>query len=184
WLDAEVQREALAVLAFEAQARAGFGTRIKTEQVKAVMPRQIQLDPAWPPVPAPPEQVLKLAASAHIIEMPVDRSSVRFYHQLLQEYFAAREMLKRNPASLTGLWRWPWLETEMPKWVRSNAPLLSPPPTGWEETTILAAGFIAENDDQLMQALIRVNPVLAGRCLHEGQAKVDQTIRQAVIEAL
>lgn len=187
WLDADVQREALAVLAFEAQARAGFGTRIKTEQVKAVIPRQVQPDPAWPPVLTPPEQVLRLAVSANIIEMPVGRSSVRFYHQLLQEYFAARAMLKRDPASLTRLWSWPWLETELPLWVRpqgNDDPLPPPPPTGWEETTILATGLALENDDQLVQALLQVNPVLAGRCVYEGQAKVDETIRQAVIARL
>jgi formylglycine-generating enzyme required for sulfatase activity len=157
------------------------------DQVKAVMPRQVQLDPDWPPVPSPPDQVLKLAASANIIEMPVDRSTVRFYHQLLQEYFAARQLLKQDPASLTERWRWPWLETEMPLWVRPEDnydPLPPPPPTGWEETTILATGLAAENDDQLVQALIQINPVLAGRCLDEGQAQVDQAVRQTVIETL
>ncbi len=186
WLDVAVQQESLAVLAFEAQHRAGFGTLIKTGQVKAVMPATVQLDPNWPPLPAPPEQVLSLAASANIIEMPVDRSSVRFYHQLLQEYFAARELLKRVEADLSGLWQWPWLESEMPPVGKRGFldPLPPPPPTGWEEPPILAAGLAPENDDQLVRALIKINPVLAGRCLHEGQAKVDKATRQAVIEAL
>ncbi|MFQ5814649.1 MAG: formylglycine-generating enzyme family protein, partial [Anaerolineae bacterium] len=186
WLDADVQREALLVLAFETQDRAGFGAMVNTELVKAVMPRQVQPDPNWPSVPSPPDQVLTLAASANIIEMPVDRSSVRFYHQLLQEYFAAGHMLKQDLTSLTDYWRWDWLEEEM-DWKRPAGnldPLPPPPPTGWEETTILAAGLAAENDDQLVRTLIRVNPVLAGRCLHEGRAKVDQAIRQAVIDAL
>ncbi len=79
------------------------------------------------------------------------------------------------------------LAEEMPLWVRPENtydPLPPPPPTVWEETTILAAGLAPENDSQLVQALIRVNPVLAGRCLHDGQAKVDQATRQGVIEAL
>jgi len=142
-------------MAFEMQARSGFGTKVKTEQVKAVMPHQVQLDPNWPSQPAPPDQVLSLAASAKIIEMPVDRLTVRFYHQLLQEYFAAHQMLKQDPANLADLWRWPWLETEMPLWVRPEnnyEPLPPPPPTGWEETTILAAGSATENDTQLVQA--------------------------------
>ncbi|MCP4284327.1 MAG: formylglycine-generating enzyme family protein, partial [Gammaproteobacteria bacterium] len=57
-------------------------------------------------------------------------------------------------------------------------------PTGWEETTILAAGLNLENDDQLVRALVDVNPVLAGRCLNEGQAKVEKDIRQGAIMAL
>lgn len=184
WLDADIQCEALSTLAFEAQARSGFGTTIKTEQAKVVMPQQVQLDPNWPPLPSPPDQVLTLAASTNIIEMPVDRSSVRFYHQLLQEYFAAREMLKRNHASLTELWRWPWLEEEMPPIGKRKyyEPLPPPPTNGWEETTILAVELAGEN--QLIESLIPINPILAARCLYETQVEVDEAIRQAVIETL
>lgn len=95
WLDEEVQQAALSITAFEMQARAGSGARVETGKVKSVMPQTVQPDPNWPPRPAPPDQVLTLAANAHILEMPVDRASVRFYHQLLQEYFAARELLTR-----------------------------------------------------------------------------------------
>jgi formylglycine-generating enzyme required for sulfatase activity len=187
WLNVDLQCEALAVMAFEMQARSGFGTKVKTEQVKAVMPNQVQLDPEWPPQPAPPDQVLSLAVNAKIIEMPVDRSTVRFYHQLLQEYFAAHQMLKKDPDSLANLWRWPWLEADMPLWVRPEnnfEPLPPPPSKGWEETTILAAGSAPENDNQLVQALLKINPVLAGRCLLQRQDRFDSAIRQAVIDLL
>jgi formylglycine-generating enzyme required for sulfatase activity len=187
WIDADIQQEALSVMAFEMQARSGFGTKVKTEQVKAVMPHQIKLDPNWPSQPAPPDQILNLAVSAKIIEMPVDRLTVRFYHQLLQAFFAAHQMLKQDPAKLEDLWRWPWLETEMPLWLRPESnyePLPPPPSTGWEETTILAAGSATENDNQLVQALLLINPVLAGRSLFQGQAKVDLATRQAVIDHL
>jgi formylglycine-generating enzyme required for sulfatase activity len=187
WIDADVQIEALSVMAFEMQARSGFGTKVKTEQVKAVMPDQMQLDPNWPPQPAPPDKILSLAISAKIIEMPVDRSTVRFYHQLLQEYFAAHQMLKQSPAKLADLWRWSWLETEMPLWIRSEGnyePLPPPPTTGWEETTILAAGSAPENDTQLVQALLKINPVLAGRCLLQGKAKFDSATHHSVIDHL
>ncbi|MBI1929456.1 SUMF1/EgtB/PvdO family nonheme iron enzyme [Candidatus Poribacteria bacterium] len=187
WLDADIQREALSVMAFEMQKRAGSGAVVKMPLVKTVMPQQVQLAPNWPPVASPPDQVLRLAASANIIEMSVDFTSVRFYHQLLQEYFAAHQMLKRDPAGLYDLWRWPWLASEMPKWERpdrSLGPLPPPPQTGWEETTILAAGLAVKNDDRLVRALVDVNPVLAGLCLHEGRAKVSRETRQAAIDAL
>jgi formylglycine-generating enzyme required for sulfatase activity len=157
WLDAELQFEALSVMAYEMQARTGFGTKVNTEQVKSVMPHHLQLDLNWPPQSAPPDQVLSLAANAHIVEMPVDRLTVRFYHQLLQEYFAAHQMLKQDPAKLADLWQCPWLETEMPVWSRPEnnfEPLPPPPPTGWEETTILAAGSASANDSRLVQALL------------------------------
>lgn len=187
WLSADVQCESLSVMAFEMQARAGFGTKVKTEQVKGVMPYEVQLDPKWPPQPSPPDEVLSLAASAKIIEMPIDRTTVRFYHQLLQEYFAANQMLKKDPANLTDLWRWPWLESEMPLWLRPESnyePLPPPPPTGWEETTILAAALTPENDQQLIQVLLQINPVLAGRCLLEGHVSIDSATRQTIIDHL
>jgi hypothetical protein len=61
------------------QDRAGSGTVVETRHVKKIMPIQVQTDPNFPPDKTPPDQVLTLAASANIIVMPADRSSVRFY---------------------------------------------------------------------------------------------------------
>ena len=187
WLDSNIQYEVLSIIAFEMQTRSGFGTVVKTEQVKSIMPQQVQLDPRWPPQPSPPGQILKLAANAKIIEMPVDNSTVRFYHQLMQEYFAALQVLKKSPATMAGLWRWPWLETEMPLWIRPNTnyePLPPPPPTGWEETTILAVGSASENDNQLLRSVREINPILAGRCLLQIQDRCNPTDREVVIDRL
>jgi formylglycine-generating enzyme required for sulfatase activity/class 3 adenylate cyclase len=187
WLDADLLCEALSVMAYEMQCRSGFGSRVKTDQIKRVMPRQLQLDPSWPPQETPAEQVLDLAANANIVEMPVDRESVRFYHQLLQEYFAAVRMQKLDPAELHELWRGAWLESEMPAWTRPENnydPLPPPPPTGWEETTILASGLSQAYENQLLDALVQVNPVLAGRCLLQRHDAVDPGIRKAATERL
>jgi formylglycine-generating enzyme required for sulfatase activity len=186
WLDAAVQEESLAVLAFEIQLRAGFGTLVKSDQVKAVMPQTVQIDPRWPPVPAPPDKILELAANANIIEMPSDRSNVRFYHQLLQEYFAAQSLLKRDFASLGELWRWPWRREEMPAVGERGTydPLPPPPTTGWEETVVLAAELAGAAHPELLQQVLSTNPVLAGRCLVESQISIAPPIRDAVVAAL
>lgn len=89
WLEIKFQQSALSVIAFEMQNRTGPGSVVRTELVKTIIPQQIQLDPAWPPQSVPGDQILMLAASANIIEMPINRSTVRFAHQLLQEYFSA-----------------------------------------------------------------------------------------------
>ncbi len=186
WLDADILQASLSTLAFEMRKRTRFGTRVKTVLVKTVMPTTIQLDPDWPAVPSSPDTVLKLAADAHILEMPPDLSSVKFYHFLLQEYFAARQMIIQDPTNLIPLWRWPWLETEMPTVPQDGTHhlILPPPPaTGWEETTILAAGLV-ENDDQFLSQVLAVNPVLAARCLYEGKIKVDSQMLQRVFDAL
>jgi formylglycine-generating enzyme required for sulfatase activity/class 3 adenylate cyclase len=185
WLDASLQIEALSTMAYEMQARSGFGTTVKTEQIKTVMPREVQPDPNWPAIATPPDRVFDLAASANILEMPVDRATVRFYHQLLQEFFAARHLLRQDAATLAALWRAPRTEAEMPAWSRPEnnfEPLPPPPPTGWEETTILAAAMSA-GEVAFFETLLEANPVLAARCLL--QAPMDRTeARHAVIARL
>jgi formylglycine-generating enzyme required for sulfatase activity len=183
----ELVQKSLAIAAFEMQKLGKFGADVAPHDFKKLIPAQVQLDPDFPPDPTPADQVVKLAAAAQLVTITPEKKSLRFYHQLLQEYFAACEMVQRDPASLEKYWTWPWLESEMRRWDRPEGnydPLPPPPPTGWEETTILAAGLTPENDDQLLLALTGVNPVLAGRCLHEGQAKVDPAVRQQVIERL
>ncbi|MEM7346048.1 MAG: SUMF1/EgtB/PvdO family nonheme iron enzyme, partial [Chloroflexota bacterium] len=185
WLETTIQIEALARLAFEMQHRSGFGTLITTDQIKAVMPKEIQTKPEWPAFVVETDALLALGAAAKIIEMPPDQTSIRFYHQRLQEYFAARYLLKQNPSELGHLWRWPWLEQEMPPQETTAVDALPPPPpTGWEDTILLAVELAPENDYELLRALVEVNPVLAGRCLNECQIKVDETVVQDVIKAL
>jgi formylglycine-generating enzyme required for sulfatase activity/class 3 adenylate cyclase len=187
WLDAELQIEALSVMAYEMQGRSGFGTQVKTESIKAVMPVSVQLDPNWPARSAPPDRVLALAAAANIIEMPVDRLSVRFYHQLLQEYFAARFMLRQDPASLAAYWRMPRLDSEMPGWSRPEGnyePLPPPPATGWEETTLLAAAMTSGGDVNFIRAVAETNPVLAGRCIASSQGLAGNDLRRVVVGKL
>jgi len=187
WLDADLLCEALSLMAFEMQRRSGFGTWVKTDQIKAILPDRLQPDPNWPAKPIIAEQVLSLAAGANIVEMPVDRRTVRFYHQMLQEYFAAYRMLQHDTAELADLWRGPWLETEMKAWTRPDnnyEPLPPPPPTGWEETTIFAYELVPAGDDWLIRALLLINPVLAGRCLAQDPGGADPGLRQTAVERL
>jgi formylglycine-generating enzyme required for sulfatase activity len=187
WLDTRLLIEALSIMAFEMQRRSGFGTKVQTDLIRAVMPQSMRSDPNWPRRATPPDQVLNLAANANILEIPVDRRTVRFYHQLLQEYFASRRMRRENPAELADLWRGPWLDSEMPVWERPDNnfdPLPPPPATGWEETTLLAHELSADNDNQLVLALLEINPVLAGRCLLQNGARGDSSIRKAVVDRL
>jgi formylglycine-generating enzyme required for sulfatase activity len=187
WLDPELQFEALSVMAYEMQARSGFGTRVKTEQIRAVMPETLRLDPRWPAQRTAPDQILNLAAKANIVEMPVDHLTVRFYHQLLQEYFAARRLPRLDARRLAELWRTPRLEADMPVWCRPEnnyEPLPPPPTTGWEETTILAAAMLPRDDHHFLEALVATNAVLAGRCLPQVGPNVRADIQKAVTSAL
>jgi formylglycine-generating enzyme required for sulfatase activity/DNA-binding winged helix-turn-helix (wHTH) protein len=183
----DIFEPALSAIAFEMQRRSGFGAAASTEDVKAVIPREVQITPGWPSQPVSPDALLSLATSAKIIEMPAGRRTVRFYHQLLQEFFAAQQLLKLDPAQLSDLWRWPWSEDEMPLWIRPENnfdPLPPPPQTGWEETTVLAAGLAPPNEGRLVQALLRINPVLAARCVLDTRSEIDSAIRRRLVDEL
>ena len=100
---------------------------------------------------------------------PAKKTDVRFRHQVLQEYFAAIELLRRfsENEDLGRLWRAKRTKEEMPaEEVGEWDPLPEPPTTGWEVTTILACG-LSNDPAKLIEAIRLHNPALAGRCLDE-----------------
>jgi formylglycine-generating enzyme required for sulfatase activity len=159
WIAIERQKEALSALAYAMQAERGRGTTVEREwaaqRLCSAVPR------------CDPERVLYLTTSATLLD--ADDATVRFYHQLLQEYFAAREMGQRAEAGEVLTRYWPpdrWWE-----------------PSGWEETAILMAGM-AEDATELLERLAQVNPVVAARCLLEGEPEVDDGVKSLVVRAL
>jgi hypothetical protein len=56
-------------------------------------------------------------------------------------------------------------------------------PSGWEETAILMLGMVS-NAGGLVERLAKVNPVVASRCLTEGDLDVDEATRDFVIGKL
>jgi formylglycine-generating enzyme required for sulfatase activity len=159
WIAAERQKKALAGLAYAMQAERGQGTTVETSWAEACLQRTASNgDPA---------RILYLATSATLLDGY--ETTVRFYHHLLQEYFAAWEMRRRveNGEAFTQYWppdRW-W------------------EPSGWEETAILMLGMTSKAGT-LIRRLAEVNPVVAARCLTEGDPDVDEVVRDFVIDKL
>jgi len=163
-------------------------------------------------VETPPRATLRVAQSACLLKARgrVETRRFHFYHHLLQEHFAGRELLRRfrlPPPSGRGfgsggldeadLWRIPWAE----KWdfVESEWDPLSPPPTtGWEEATVLAAARAALEDEdaeyvglagrgdwpRLARAVLAHNPPLAARCLLEAGLEPAEEVRAELVERL
>jgi formylglycine-generating enzyme required for sulfatase activity len=181
----ELERAALQValdgLAFASLGR-GQNTPQPQEWVLKQLPEQVKVSRYS--VAIPPDTTLRRAEAACLLECrgPVEARLVRFYHQLLLEHFAGRELLRRFQAGdeesagrLPALWRTPWAE----KWQFVESawdPLAPPPTTGWEEATVLAAARAALLDlepagdgnwPRLVLAVLRHNPPLAARCLLE-----------------
>jgi formylglycine-generating enzyme required for sulfatase activity len=164
-MEDEIVTSALGQMAYVLQAE-GENLVFDLAKAKAALPSQVTCKKRVVALDA--DALLRLGRAATLLDPGVD-PDVRFYHQLLQEYFAANELLVRFTAgeNLDRLWRAPTLEKEMPPAeVGEWDPLPAPPVTGWEVTTILACG-ICPDPEKLIQAVRLANPALAGRCLHE-----------------
>ncbi len=177
WLPAAAQAEALARLAFAMQEQ-GEGTTFAVATAQAALPRRGQ-NAEGETLEILPAVVLRLGRCATLLD-PALTGEVRFYHHLLQEYFAAQELLRRfaGGEDLSRLWRARRLQAEMPAaQVGEWDALPEPPGTGWEVTTLLACGLAAD-PAALVTAVAAHNPALAGRCLDEaGRAEIETVLR-------
>jgi formylglycine-generating enzyme required for sulfatase activity len=158
WIEARVQKAGLSALAYVMQTEGERGTAVARDWALAYLCQAVPGCDA--------ERLLHLASSASLLD--ASDATVRFYHQLLQEYFAARELGRRVVAAenLAGYWPEGW-------WI----------PSGWEETFILLAGM-EEDVSALLVKLAEANPVVAARCLLEGAAAADEAAQDRTGEAL
>jgi formylglycine-generating enzyme required for sulfatase activity len=131
-------------------------------------------------------EVLQRAERASLLVH--EATGVKFYHQLILEYFAGRKLALgfRHKDDLSAHWRIPWSAWQFvnTEWRR----LSEPPTTRWEEATVFAAARSDVLDDnafdQFVRAVLREHPPLAARCLLEAGRKVPDDLRQAVIDRL
>lgn len=165
WLPRDVQIQALQELAYTMQQQ-GESTTFAIKTARAALPESVEFN--GEDYAIKPPDLFRFARAATILD-PALEPDVRFYHHLLQEYFAGLELLRRFDAGedLSALWKCPRTIDEMPPaTVGDWDPLPEPPATGWEVTTILACG-LARDPATLIEAIRRLNPVLADRCLDE-----------------
>jgi len=169
WLPRAVQIQALAQLAYTMQEQ-GESLTFPLKTARQAIPETA--DFRGEATAIPPARLFRFGRAATLLDPGIE-PDVRFYHHLLQEYFAALELLRRfrEGADLQDLWACKRLAAEMPPAdVGEWDALPEPPPTGWEVTTILAcglAGSLKVDLAALIEAVRAHNPVLAGRCLHE-----------------
>ena len=149
----------------------GEGTRLPRPAACAYLPAEVTIKGET--IPLDPAQTLNLGLAASLLDTEPgadDQEQIKFYHHQLQEYFAARHLLARFEAgdALAAHWHQPRTRREMPPHgeLGPSEPLPPPPPTGWEEPTILAAGLCAA-PGEFLAAVRTLNPVLAARCLLE-----------------
>ena len=133
------------------------------------------------------EQILDAGLALHVLTLDEKQKDVLFFHQLLQEYFAARQLAARpNPRLLRVPWRArqvrPTLEATLAALADSD-PLPPLPGTGWEETAVLAAAM-ADRPDAFVADLMAANLALAGRCAAQPDVSVSETVKDSIRRAL
>jgi hypothetical protein len=131
WIEAGSQEQALAALAWMLQEQ-GEGTSLPTAKALRAIPPRVTVHGRE--METARETVLRLGCAATLLEETLE-GQVRFYHHLIQEYFAARALLRRfdGGEDLQSLWQAPWRVREMPDPVGQGEwdPLPPPPSTGW-----------------------------------------------------
>ncbi len=133
----------------------------------------------------PPEAVdkaVEAACALSILEKDLEDGSVRFYHELLREFFAARRMAEHFDPTR---WRERPLNQEEPS-VPAGAEdeRLGPmPSTGWEETTIMAAG-LASDQATFVEKVFQHNTILAARCVASDEVSVPEALSSEIQRAL
>ena len=143
---AEDLKARLAQLAYTMQAAGEGGTSVRRADVLEVLGD---------------EQRLYQAQSANMLSGTDD---IRFTHQLLQEFFAARKLDAEMRAGIPAERFW-----SPENWEK---------PTGWEETAILLAGLYNDDCTPVIEWLRTANPELAARCVLESGAHTPATTLQ------
>ena len=154
--------DALAQIAFEMQSRRATTNNEETGGALTVLPKSevtaLLGDNA--------HRLLSLASNAGLLHTD---DPVRFTHQLLQEYFAARHMEIRFEA---GDWKASQIWHPANWWERTN----------WEVAAVLFAGLYNNDCTRAVEWIAEANPEVAAQCIV--RSGVGQTFSQAARDRL
>jgi len=156
----------LEALAFGMQLRAGVNatSQVRVEYETALGLIDHERD----------EDIVKAGLDLAVLDEDVGREEITYFHQLLQEYFAARSLSEApNPALVRAAWRASEIRPSARELIGKLAPADTLPPlptTGWEETTVLAAAMAAE-PEPFIRGVMATNLALAGRCANQSEAR-------------
>lgn len=131
--------------------------------------------------------IIKAGVALNVLDRDVAQYEIAFFHQLLQEFFAARRLAKEpNPALVHVEWSAdkvsPTLEETLAG-LADGDPLPAPPHTGWEETTLTAAPMVKDSQ-AFIRDLIPHNLPLAGLCAASPEMKLSDALKREIQTAL
>lgn len=176
---------ALAYLAFEMQLTKPEATNSREESKPQVrIPEAQALELLGEPCP---DGCLKAGADLGLLAPDRSEDEVLFYHQLLQEYFAARQLAAQpQPALVRQEWEATKVRPSLDETLRTlpdSDPLPLLDTSDWEETTVLAAGMAAD-PAAFVRELMAANLPLAGRAAVQPEITLPEPVKQELQQAL
>jgi len=133
------------------------------------------------------EDIIEAGVALGVLDQDLGREELLYVHQLMQEYFAARQLANDpDPALVRVGWRADRVSPALADTLASLAdadPLPPLPTTGWEETAILATAMAAE-PDAFVADLMAMNLPLAGRCAAQPDVRVSDALKDRLCKAL
>lgn len=133
------------------------------------------------------EDILKAGVALNVLDEDVAEAEILFFHQLLQEFFAARQLADNpNPDLVRTEWAVGKVSPSLNETLATLAdsdPLPPLPQTGWEETTLLAASM-THDPESFIRSLMAVNLPLAGRCAAAPEVNLSPALKRSIQDAL
>jgi formylglycine-generating enzyme required for sulfatase activity len=133
------------------------------------------------------EDLLRAGVQLNVLDKDLATQEIFFYHQLLQEYFAARVLaIEPDPERVTVAWEADKIQPSLAETLEGlevSDPLPGAPTTGWEETTVLAAAM-ARDQTGFVSDLMEANLPLAARCAASPEVSLSPQVLSEIQQAL
>ncbi len=131
------------------------------------------------------EAVVEAGEALAVLDEDQAAEELMYIHQLVQEYFAARQLAAAPDPELVRVeWRAAHISPTVDEVIDALDPADPLPPlpgTGWEETTVLAAAM-ADDPASFIRGVMATNLALAGRAA--AQAEVRSRLPEALLDEL
>jgi serine/threonine protein kinase/formylglycine-generating enzyme required for sulfatase activity len=165
----------LSALAFLMQSEGGGAGQVRVEYDEALELLDHEQD----------EGIVKAGLALSVLDEDPGTDEVLYVHQLVQEYFAGRELAGTpDPERVRAPWKTADMRPPLGELIERLPPGELLPPletTGWEETAILGAAMTAD-PDRYVQDLLATNVVVAGRAA--GQVEVRDRLAEQTLDAV
>lgn len=133
------------------------------------------------------ESILEAGEALSVLDRDVAQEEIFFFHQLLQEFFAARQLARSPNPELNYIeWAVDKVSEKLEDTLSGLAdgdPLPPLDPTGWEETTLISAPM-AVDPQAFLLGLIPHNLPLAGCCASSPEVSINSEIKREIQNAL